>query len=367
MNYLDGFRDPGAVPRLQAQLHDLGKTLAEQGRSLRLMEVCGSHTMAIARYGIRELLPANVRLLSGPGCPVCVTETGYVDAAIALAQQGVMLATFGDMMRTPGSQSDLIRARANGGSVTICYSPMEALTLARNHPDQEVVFLAVGFETTIAPLVATLDQAVRGGVGNFSLLTACKLVPPALAALIADPELRVNGFLCPAHVSAIIGADAYRPVAEGAGIPCVVAGFEPLDILDGLVGLLTQAVRGQAWVDNRYARVVRPGGNPRALALMAHYLEPTDAAWRGLGMIPASGLGLRPAYARHDAARRFGLTIEEGQPHLLCRCGELLKGQIDPPECALFGTVCLPERPVGPCMVSAEGSCAAWYKYGGEA
>ncbi len=363
MKYLEGFRNPGAARALRADIAAQAATLAARGRTLTIMEVCGSHTMAIARYGIRELLPENVDLVSGPGCPVCVTNPGYLDAAIALAARGVQLVTFGDMLNVPGSASSLAACRARGGDVRVCYGPATALELARAQPEREVVFLAIGFETTCAPSVSMLDRARREGVRNLSLLTAFKLVPPALAALRTDPDLRIDAFLCPAHVSAIIGAQAYEPFAGPGGVPCVIAGFEPLDILYGLAGILRQAVHGEARVENQYARVVRQGGNPAAQALMAAYLEPADAAWRGVGVIPASGLGLRAAYGDWDAARRHNLTVGPGVEPRGCACGDVIKGKLRPPACPLFGRRCTPDTPVGPCMVSSEGSCAAWYKY----
>ena len=303
MNYIDDFRNPDVAAAFVRRIGELGGVLAPAGRHIRIMEVCGSHTMAIGRYGIRALLPESVELISGPGCPVCVTAPGYIDAALALAERGAILATFGDMVRVPGSSANLTACRAAGGDVRVCYSPSAALDLARAHPGREVVFLAVGFETTIAPIVSVVDEAIREGVANLSLLTAFKLVPPALRALLADPEIRIDAFLCPAHVSAVIGEHAYEPFASGNHVPCVIAGFEPLDILYGVTGILEQLVKGEARVENRYARVVKPDGNPVARARIAQYLEPYDAAWRGLGVIPASGLRLRPAFAAYDAAR----------------------------------------------------------------
>ncbi|MBF0142096.1 MAG: hydrogenase formation protein HypD [Magnetococcales bacterium] len=366
MNYRDGFRRMEAAGHFRRRLADHGRQLAREGRVVRLMEVCGSHTMAIARYAIRDFLPAGIRLVSGPGCPVCVTDPGYLDAAIELADRGVIVSTFGDMVRVPGSRSTLAQARAEGGRVEVCYSPMSALELARNHPASEVVFLAVGFETTVAPVIAMLDAAVSQGIGNLSLLTAFKRIPPALAALISDPGIRIDGLLCPAHVSAIIGADAYLPFAETHGVACVVAGFEPLDILLGLDGLLQQYLSGKARVDNQYARVVKPGGNRQALALMDRYLLPGDASWRGLGTIPASALNLRPEFSRFDAGNRHGLILQPGRLNPGCLCGEILKGKLAPEECPLFGGACHPDRPLGPCMVSSEGNCAAAFRYGGK-
>ncbi|MBF0461713.1 MAG: hydrogenase formation protein HypD [Magnetococcales bacterium] len=361
--YIEGFRKMDAASHFRTTLAEQGRQLAEQGRSIHLMEVCGSHTMAIARFGIRDFLPAAISLVSGPGCPVCVTDPGYIDAAITLAGQGKIIATFGDMLRVPGSRTSLAEARAAGGRVEVCYSPLTAIELARNHPETEVVFLAVGFETTIAPVVAMLDAVIRQAIDNVSLLTAFKRVPPALSALIADPEIQIDGLLCPAHVSAIIGADAYRPYAEQYGVACVVAGFEPLDILYGLQGLTQQLLENRPHVDNQYGRVVKAEGNRQAQRLMEHYLLPADASWRGLGTIPASGLVLRPEFARFDAVHRHGILPTPGRINPRCQCGEVLKGKIRPAQCPLFGVACHPDKPLGPCMVSSEGSCAADFKY----
>ncbi len=360
--YLDAFRDPKPALELARQIRERAGRLPS-GRTVQIMEVCGSHTMAIGRYGLRSLLPPPLDLVSGPGCPVCVTDTGYVDAAVELAGRGHVVATFGDLVNVPGSETTLAECRSGGAAVEVCYSPADALELARSHPDREVVFLAIGFETTIGPVVSLVRSAGAEGVGNLSLLVAFKLVPPALEALAADPEIGVDAFLCPAHVSAIIGADAYEPFVAAHRLPCVVAGFEPLDILLGLRGILDQLLASEARVENQYERVVRPGGNPLARRLMETYLEPADAAWRGLGVIPASGLRLREAYAGYDAARRFGVRTDGGRERPGCRCGDVIKGKLKPPQCPLFRTACTPSRPVGPCMVSSEGSCAAWFKY----
>jgi hydrogenase expression/formation protein HypD len=364
MKYLDGYRDPAAAAGLSARLAAVFASLRDDVRlPLVVMEVCGTHTMAIARYGIRDVIPEGIDLVSGPGCPVCVTPPGYIDAAIALAARGARLITFGDMLQVPGSASTLADARAGGACVEVCYSPSDALRLAASDPARENVFLGIGFETTVAPVLVMLDRAVRADVKNLSVLTAFKCVPPALKALLEDPDLRIDAFLCPAHVSAIIGADAYGPVTETYGVPCVIAGFEPLDILLGLLGITEQVAQQTARVDNQYSRVVRPAGNPRALSLMRQYLEPVDAPWRGIGTIPASGLALRPAFAHLDAASRFELEIPEGTIPAGCGCGDVIKGKLKPASCPLFGHACRPDSPVGPCMVSAEGACAAAYKY----
>ncbi len=364
MNYIDGFRNPGVAAQFVRMIAEQGRALADQGRRVQIMEVCGSHTMAIGRYGIRQLLPESVELISGPGCPVCVTDPGYIDTAIMLAGRGAILATFGDMIRVPGSDSDLTRCRSAGGDVRVCYAPSAAVDLARNHPEREVVFLAVGFETTVAPVVSVIDEARHAGVRNLSLLTAFKLVPPALRALLTDKDIKIDAFLCPAHVSAIIGSQAYVPFAAEYHVPCVVAGFEPLDILFGVYGIHGQVLKSEARVENQYARVVRPGGNPKAQARMAQYLGPVDAVWRGIGVIPASGLGLRAEFAVYDAEKKFSVPVRPGRQHAGCRCGDVIKGKLRPTACGLFATVCTPDQPVGPCMVSAEGTCAAYFKYG---
>lgn len=363
MKYIDGFRNPAVAKGIRARIDALAAQLAARDRSASVMEVCGSHTMAIARYGIRDVLPANVSLISGPGCPVCVTPASYIDAAIALAKRGVTIVTFGDMIQVPGSASTLAACRAAGGAVEIGYSPARALELAEARPDREVVFLAIGFETTTAPVTLLVEEAIRRGLKNLALLTAFKTVPPALTALLADKEIRIDAFLCPAHVSAIIGADAYQPFATQYKVPCVVAGFEPLDILYGIQGILEQMTEYRAEVVNQYARVVTARGNLQAQAVMARYLEPVDAAWRGIGTLPQSGLALKPEFAAYDAERKYGLKIELGRENPACACGEILKGKQKPTACPLFGTACTPDHPVGPCMVSSEGSCAAYFKY----
>ena len=364
LKYIEAFRDPTVAAPLRERLHTLGAALAGcRERRIHIMEVCGSHTMAVARYGIRELLPPNVSLLSGPGCPVCVTAPGYVDTAIELARRGVTIASFGDMLQVPGSASSLSEARSEGARVEVCYSPRVALDLAKAEPDREVVFLAIGFETTIAPVVSLVDLAIRAGVKNLSLLVSFKLVPPALRAVLSDPELLVDAFLCPAHVSAIIGTRGYEPITREYSKPCVIAGFEPLDILYGLCGILAQLAEGRATVENHYSRVVREDGNPLAQAVMARFLRPAGVHWRGMGLLPDSGLVLRDEYAVYDAEKRHGVVVGPGKEHPGCLCGDVIKGKRIPTECPLFARRCTPMDPVGPCMVSVEGSCAAYYKY----
>ena len=342
--------------------------LAERlGRErVALMEVCGTHTMAIFRAGLRAVMPDKVVLLSGPGCPVCVTPGGYVDAAIEIAQRpGVILTTFGDMVKVPGSEGTLELAKARGAQVRVVYSPLDALKLAAEQPDSEVVFLGIGFETT-TPLVATaVLDAQRQGLENFSVLSAHKLVPPALRALCAAGDLAIDALILPGHVTAIIGAEPYGFVANEFGVPGVIAGFEAADMLVAVHMLLAQLVEGRAAIEIQYRRCVQPEGNPAAVAQMERAFEPEDAVWRGLGLLPASGLAIRQELAGYDAAKRFGVAIAEVPEPPGCRCADVISGRALPIDCALFGKVCTPGHAVGPCMVSSEGSCAAHYKYGG--
>jgi hydrogenase expression/formation protein HypD len=330
------------------------------------MEVCGTHTMSIFRHGIRSLLPEGITLLSGPGCPVCVTPASHIDAFIAAARlPQVTIATFGDLIRVPGSDGSLATARAEGARVEIVYSPMDALTLAQNEPERTVLFPAIGFETTTPTIAATILQAQRLGLTNFLIIAAGKTMPQALETLLADPELQVDGLLCPGHVSAIIGSEAYRPLAEKYRLACAVAGFEPADILAGLLALIRQINEGAPRVDNCYTRAVDMEGNAKARALMDEVFAPADSEWRGLGTIPDSGLVLREKYSRFDGLRQLGIPLQPAKEPKGCRCGDILKGRLLPPDCPLYGSACTPLQPVGPCMVSNEGTCAAYYRYSG--
>ncbi len=361
MRYIDPFRAPEPARALVERI----RREAGGRDPVRIMEVCGTHTMAIARNGLRSLLAGRVTLISGPGCPVCVTPDGYIDAAVALGRRGdVTLATFGDMVKVPGTSSSLEKERGKGIDLRIVYSPLDAVEIAAAAPGREVVFLGVGFETTAPTIGGAIDAAARRGMKNFSVLSSVRTIPEAMAALAADPAVRIEGFLCPAHVSAIIGADAYRPIAAAYKIPCVVAGFEPLDILLGISMLLAQLGKGTATVENEYARVASAGGNRKAQALLSRVFSKGDAAWRGIGVIPASGLRIADAYAAFDAEKKFGIAVADTGKPGPCRCGDVLKGMIAPPECPLFAKACTPDDPVGPCMVSTEGSCAAYMKYG---
>ena len=362
MSLFAPFRDPELA---RGQIEAIRRTVAGYSGTMSLMEVCGTHTMAIYQHGIRALLPDTIRLISGPGCPVCVTPGGYVDHAVALARRpATVIATFGDMMRVPGSSSSLLREQATGATVKVVYSPLDAVALAERHPELSVVFLGVGFETTTPTIAGAVVTARQKGLRNFFVLCAHKTIPIPMAVLAADPELKVDGYLCPAHVSAIIGAEGYRPLAEQHRVPCVITGFEPLDILQGVLMLARQIVAGEAVVETQYRRVVRPEGNLKAQALLNEVFAPCDTHWRGIGVIPGSGLELRSEYADFDAARQRPVAVETPREHAGCLCGEILKGKVRPGDCPLFRTVCTPEAPVGACMVSSEGTCAAEYKYG---
>ena len=359
MEKLDGLRDPELLRRLAERLKNMPAPPAT------LMEVCGTHTVAIARYGLREALPAGVRLISGPGCPVCVTPQEQIDLFIALGRSaGVTLATFGDMMRVPGTHRSLEQARAEGAEVLVVYSPMDAVEAAARNPERQVVFFGIGFETTAPAVALAILEAQRRGLRNFSVLCAHKLIPPAMMALL-DSEVKVDGFICPGHVSVIIGGDAYRPVAA-RGKPCVVTGFEPADVLRAVELLLQQIAEGRSVVEVEYSRAVRPEGNRKAQEMLARVFRVADAGWRGLGTIPGSGYELAAEFSQFDAAQRFEVDLPPAVEPAGCRCGEVLRGMIDPPDCPLFGEACTPRRPVGACMVSSEGACQAHYRYRGE-
>jgi hydrogenase expression/formation protein HypD len=329
------------------------------------MEFCGGHTHAILRYGIPTLLPPTVELRSGPGCPVCVTASEDLDHAIALAQvPEVVLTTFGDMIRVPGSRTSLAQAKAGGADVRVVYSPLDALQLARKNAGRPVVFLGVGFETT-APMVASAVLAAEAeGLENFFVYSTHKLTPPATRAILDAGEVALDGIIGPGHVTTIVGTDAWQFLSQEYGVPCAIAGFEPLDILGAILTLVDMVEQGQVGVSNTYARSVRAEGNAAAQGAMARVFEPADTLWRGFGTIPASGLALREEYARFDAARVFPVEVEPAREPPGCRCGEVLRGVLLPTGCPLFGRACTPQRPVGPCMVSAEGACAAYYQYG---
>jgi hydrogenase expression/formation protein HypD len=354
------YRDPKIAQALVERIRRISR------RPIRLMEVCGTHTMAIFRHGIRVLLPGTIRLLSGPGCPVCVTSQQDIDIFVAYAQRpGTIVATFGDLLRVPGSTSSLQAEKAQGRDVRVVYSTMDALTIARQNPARPVVFLGVGFETTAPTVAASILTARQTGLANFHVVSAHKTVPPALAALMAAETVAIDGFLLPGHVSVILGTAAYRPFFEAHRIPCAIAGFEPADILDAVHRLVAQIESGHPELVNAYPRAVSEEGNPRAREVMAQVFAAADAEWRGIGPIPGSGLAIRPAFAAHDARQALPVEVPPAREPAGCACGEILLGAKSPPECPLFRRACTPLHPVGPCMVSSEGTCAAYYRYHG--
>lgn len=376
MRYVDEFRDRAKAEALLATLEQaVAGTGATPARPLRIMEICGGHTHAIFRYGLDKLTPAAIEFVHGPGCPVCVLPMTRVDECLEIAERPeVTFATFGDALRVPGTRGSLMQAKARGADVRVVYSPLDALELARRDPAREVVFFGLGFETTMPATALTVQQAARRGVANFSLFCNHLLVPPPIKALLDDPEMALDGFVGPGHVSMVIGTRPYEFVARDYGKPLVVAGFEPLDLLHSVLMVVRQIAEGRAEVENQYARVVPAEGNPAALRAIAEVFEPRAAfEWRGLGEIDSSGVRLREAYAAFDAEARFGVGYgaaaragDAELPELAgCRCGEVVKGGIKPWDCPKFGGACTPETPLGALMVSSEGACAAYHRYGG--
>ncbi len=375
MKLVDEFRDPALAGPI---VREIGTLLERMGRGaenpLAIMEVCGGHTHTIFRFGLEEMLPPGIELVHGPGCPVCVLPMGCIDDAIAIAERpGVILATFGDVVRVPGSVKSLLQAKAEGADVRVVYAPTDALRIAVENPGREVVFVAIGFETTSPSTALTLLEAERLGVKNFTVLCHHIVVVPAILALLdsAPPEgdaaarRTLDGFLGPGHVSMVIGLAPYDVIARGRGKPFVVAGFEPLDVLQALHLVVKQIAEGRSEVENQYKRVVREEGNPVAWgAVMRVFSVTADREWRGLGVIPRSGLALRDEYAHFDALRRFPVPGEKVADPKVCQCGEVLRGALKPWECKVFGTACTPETPIGACMVSGEGACAAYFNFG---
>ena len=369
MKYVTEFRDGDLARRIAESL----AAEARPDRQYSFMEFCGGHTHAISRYGVTELLPPNVRMIHGPGCPVCVLPIGRVDLAIRLAmERGVILCTYGDVMRVPASESlSLMKAKARGADIRMVYSAADALGLARKHPDRGVVFLAIGFETTTPPTALVIRQAAKEQIANFSVLCCHVLTPSAITHILESPEVRqygtvpIDGFICPAHVSIIIGSDPYVHFAEEYRKPVVIAGFEPLDVMQAIRMLVRQVNDGRAEVENEFTRAVTPEGNLAAQAVVSEVFELRSSfEWRGLGEVPYSALKIRPAFAAWDAERKFELTYAPVPDHKQCECGAILRGVKRPTDCKLFGTVCTPENPMGSCMVSSEGACAAHYSYG---
>lgn len=346
-------------------LHKLAGRLSgiRLAHEVRVMEVCGTHTAEYFRTGVRSLFPPGLFLIDGPGCPVCVTPNEYLDRAIEIGKTGAVLATFGDLLKVPSSYSSLAKEKSRGMRVEVVYSPMDALVLAEQNPEREVVFLSVGFETTAPTEAAAVLSAREKGVRNFSILPGNKLTPPAVKALLDAGEVRIDGFILPGHVSAVIGAVAWEFIARDYSKPCVIAGFEDFDLLASTIELIAMINEQRAECKNSYARVVKREGNPRALEIMNRVFSTAPSFWRGLGVIPESGLALRDEFAKFDAGKKFSVELLPQKEHTSCRCGELLRGLIVPTDCPLFGKRCVPEDPVGPCMVSSEGPCAAYYRY----
>jgi hydrogenase expression/formation protein HypD len=358
MKYLDEFSDPGLARRLLDQIH-----AATTGR-WAIMEVCGGQTHSIIRHGIDQLLPDGIEMIHGPGCPVCVTPLEVIDKALAIAERpDVIFCSFGDMLRVPGSSQDLFRIKSRGGDVRVVYSPLDALTLARENPDKQVVFFGIGFETTAPANAMTVYQAKKLGVPNFSLLVSHVLVPPAIAAIMESPSCRVQAFLAAGHVCSVMGTAGYPELADRYEVPIVVTGFEPLDILEGIRRTVLQLEQGRYELENAYARAVPTAGNPVARRMLEDVFEVTDRSWRGIGMIPGSGWRLSDAYREWDAEARFDVGGIRTAESAICRSGEVLQGLLKPHECAAFGKECTPRNPLGATMVSSEGACAAYYLY----
>lgn len=359
MKYIDEFRRKEESEAILRKIRGLSR------REVSIMEICGTHTHSISKYGIREGLPSNIRLISGPGCPVCVTSAADVNRVIDFSRErrDAIIATFGDMMKVPGSESSLQEEKARGADIRVVYSPLNALEIAKKNLDKEVVLFAVGFETTAPTVAATVLGAKEAGLKNFSVLSLHKLTPPAMKALLDGGEIEIDGFIAPGHVTAIIGAKAYGFLAEDYNSPCVVAGFEPVDALMGIYMLVKQFEEGRHDIEIEYDRVVTWEGNRRAQEVISEVFEPADSLWRGIGNIPGSGLALSGAYSFYDAEKRFSIPRGVDAEPKGCRCGSVLKGLITPEECGLFASACTPEFAIGPCMVSSEGTCAAWYKY----
>ena len=358
MKYLDEYRDAEAAHKLA------GEIARVTTKPWTIMEVCGGQTHAIVKFGIDELLPKQITLIHGPGCPVCVTPVELIDKALEIASRpDVIFSSFGDMLRVPGSATDLLSVKAQGGDVRIVYSPLDAVKLAEQNPAKEVVFFGVGFETTAPATAMAVYQAARKGVRNFSLLVSHVLVPPAIEAVLSSPHCRVQAFLAAGHVCTVMGYEEYIPIAAKYRVPMVVTGFEPLDILQGVLMCVQQLESGRAEVENQYSRSVRKEGNPPAQQLIREVFQVVPRKWRGIGEIPQSGLGLREPYAAFDAERKFGVAGHRVDEPTECLSGLVLQGQIKPHECPAFGTRCTPEHPLGATMVSSEGACAAYYRY----
>ena len=357
LKYIDEYRNKEIAQNILWQIKNISQ------KKINLMEVCGSHTVSIFRNGIRKILPPNINLISGPGCPVCVTPIQYIDEIIAFSRKdNFIITTFGDMIRVPGSNSTLEKEKANGSDIRIVYSTLDALKIAYDNPFKNVVFMGVGFETTSPTIASVILKAKEEKINNFSVLCVAKIMPPAMKSLLDAEEVNIDGFICPGHVSAIIGSKPYSFIASQYNIPCVISGFEPLDILQTIFMLVKQIEKNKAKVEIQYKRIVKPEGNKIALEKINRVFKIVDSEWRGMGKIPLSGLEIRDKYEQFNA-RKFSISVERPKEISGCRCGEVLRGIIIPPECPLFGKICTPEDPKGACMVSSEGTCAAYYKY----
>ena len=357
MKYIDEYRNKEIAQRALQEIKNISK------KRVNLMEVCGTHTVNIFRNGIKKMLPTNINLISGPGCPVCVTPIRYIDEIIALSRESdFIITTFGDMIKVPGSTSTLEKEKANGSDIRVVYSTLDALEVARNNPSKKIVFMGVGFETTSPTIASAVLKAQKDEINNFTVLSVAKIIPPAMKALLEGKEVNIDGFICPGHVSAIIGSRPYNFITTQYKVPCVICGFEPLDILQSIYMLVKQIEDGRAEVEIQYERVVKPKGNKIALSKIGEVFKVVDSDWRGIGNIPLSGLEIKDKYRKFNA-RKFEVEIEETKESRGCRCGDVLRGVITPHECPLFRGVCTPENPQGACMVSTEGTCAAYYKY----
>lgn len=357
MRFIDEYRDKNLVIKLAEEIRSLSK------KPIALMEVCGGHTMSVQRFGLPSLLPSTIRLLSGPGCPVCVSDRKYIDQAIAYSRlKDVILTTYGDLIRVPGSTSTLDREKAAGADIRIVYSVMDSLEIARNNPDRKVIFLGIGFETTAPASATAVLAAFQQNITNFFLFSSHKIMPPAMAALI-DEGVKIDGYIAPGHVSTITGTSIYRDIAEKYHLGCVISGFEPVDLMEAILMLVRQIETGQQKVEIQYRRAVRPEGNVKAREILDEVFELREDWWRGLGVLPASGYGIRSKYSAFDAEKAILVEVEPTRQDKGCICGEILKGIKTPKECKLFGKGCTPQNPVGPCMVSNEGACHAYFRY----
>ncbi len=358
MKYIKEFRESNLIKPLIEKIKELSLKLGKT----KIMEVCGTHTVSLFRSGLRELLEDYVEVISGPGCPVCVTPNSFIDKAISLSKRSdFIITTFGDMVRVPGSKSSLEKERVNGADIRVVFSPLDSLNIALENPAKNACMIGVGFETTSPSLASTILEAKRKNIKNFFMLSAPKLIPPALTALL-DEKIEIEGFILPGHVSAIIGAKAYR-ILDEKRVSGVITGFEPLDLVQGIYMILKQIKRNEGKVEIQYKRVVKEEGNEKAIRIINEVFEPVDSEWRGLGTIPESGLKIKETYSDFDAEKVFPVEIDKSLENPACRCGDVLKGVADPEDCPLFRMVCTPENPVGACMVSSEGTCSAWYKY----